>query len=184
MKHGSRRVPPKKETASLLGVCYDVVEVLVASLACIVLLFTFLIRVVGVEGDSMNNTLKTKDRLLLLVAGYTPERGDIVVVDRYTQEPLIKRVIALEGDVIDIDPETHAVSVNGEVLDEPYIATQTDLKDFSGPQKVPEGMVFVMGDNRTYSKDSRTAEIGFVEISDIVGRAVFRIWPFGSAGAL
>ncbi|MFR1435806.1 MAG: signal peptidase I [Acutalibacteraceae bacterium] len=106
------------------------------------------------------------------------------MVDRYTQEPLIKRVIALEGDVIDIDPETHAVSVNGEVLDEPYIATQTDLKGFSGPQKVPEGMVFVMGDNRTYSKDSRTAEIGFVEISDIVGRAVFRIWPFGSAGAL
>lgn len=175
---------PGSGVSRFVSLVYDIGDTAVFALICIVLLFTFLIRVVGVEGDSMNNTLKTQDRLLLLVAGYTPERGDIVVVDRYTQEPLIKRVIALEGDVIDIDPETHAVSVNGEVLDEPYISTQTDLKDFSGPQKVPEGMVFVMGDNRTYSKDSRTAEIGFVEASDIVGRAVFRIWPFGSAGAL
>ena len=110
--------------------------------------------------------------------------GDIVVVDRYTQEPLIKRVIALEGDIIDIDPETHEVSVNGEVLDEPYVSTPTDLKDFSGPQEVPEGKVFVMGDNRTYSKDSRTDEIGFVDASDIVGRAIFRIWPFSRAGTL
>lgn len=175
---------PDGSVSRFVSLAYDIGDTAVFALICIVLLFTFLIRVVGVEGDSMNNTLKTQDRLLLLVAGYTPERGDIVVVDRYTQEPLIKRVIALEGDIIDIDPETHEVSVNGEVLDEPYISTQTDLKDFSGPQTVPEGMVFVMGDNRTYSKDSRTAEIGFVDASDIVGRAIFRIWPFGSAGAL
>ena len=163
---------------------YDIGDTAVFALICIVVLFTFLVRVVGVEGDSMNNTLQTQDRLLLLVAGYTPERGDIVVVDRYTQEPLIKRVIALEGDIIDIDPETHEVSVNGEVLDEPYVSTPTDLKDFSGPQEVPEGKVFVMGDNRTYSKDSRTDEIGFVDASDVVGRAIFRIWPFSRAGTL
>lgn len=181
---GARGENAGNGVSRFVSLVYDIGDTAVFALICIVLLFTFLVRVVGVEGDSMNNTLQTQDRLLLLVAGYTPERGDIVVVDRYTQEPLIKRVIALEGDIIDIDPETYEVSVNGEVLDEPYVSTPTDLKDFSGPQEVPEGKVFVMGDNRTYSKDSRTAEIGFVDASDIVGRAIFRIWPFSSAGML
>lgn len=97
MKHGSRRVPPKKETAALLGVCYDVVEVLVASLACIVLLFTFLFRVVGVEGDSMMDTLYGGDRLILCPALSSPDRGDIVVINRYTDEPLVKRVIGWQA---------------------------------------------------------------------------------------
>lgn len=82
---------PGSGVSRFVSLVYDIGDTAVFALVCIVLLFTFLIRVVGVEGDSMNNTLKTKDRLLLLVAGYTPERGDIVVVDRYTQEPLIKR---------------------------------------------------------------------------------------------
>ena len=148
MKHGSRRVPPKKETASLLGVCYDVVEVLVASLACIVLLFTFLFRVVGVEGDSMMDTLYGGDRLILCPALSSPDRGDIVVINRYTDEPLVKRVIGVAGDTLEIDEELHRVRLNGELLDEPYVQYPTPAYDMTGEVAVPEGYVFVMGDHR------------------------------------
>lgn len=147
--------PPKKETASLLGVCYDVVEVLVASLACIVLLFTFLFRVVGVEGDSMMDTLYGGDRLILCPALSSPDRGDIVVINRYTDEPLVKRVIGVAGDTLEIDEELHRVRLNGELLDEPYVQYPTPAYDMTGEVAVPEGYVFVMGDHRNDSHDSR-----------------------------
>ena len=178
MKHGSRRVPPKKETASLLGVCYDVVEVLVASLACIVLLFTFLFRVVGVEGDSMMDTLYGGDRLILCPALSSPDRGDIVVINRYTDEPLVKRVIGVAGDTVEIDEEQHKVRLNGELLDEPYVDFPTPAYDMTGAVVIPEGYVFVMGDHRDNSHDSRWDDIGPVPAGDILGRAVLRIWPF------
>lgn len=176
--------PPVTVRKRLLSIVYDVGETVIYAIIIIALLFTFVVRLVGVHGDSMKNTLQTGDRLLLWTVGYTPQYGDIVVVDRYAQEPLIKRVIALEGDIIDIDPQTGKVTVNGSVLNEPYISTPTDVKEFQGPQTVPQGMVFVMGDNRLYSNDSRKAEIGFVEVSDIVGRAVFRVWPLNDMGSL
>ena len=178
MKHGSRRVPPKKETASLLGVCYDVVEVLVASLACIVLLFTFLFRVVGVEGDSMMDTLYGGLRLILCPALSSPDRGDIVVISRYTDEPLVKRVIGVAGDTVEIDEEQHKVRLNGELLDEPYVDFPTPAYDMTGAVVIPEGYVFVMGDHRDNSHDSRWDDIGPVPAGDILGRAVLRIWPF------
>ena len=178
MKHGSRRVPPKKKTASLLGVCYDVVEVLVASLACIVLLFTFLFRVVGVEGDSMMDTLYGGDRLILCPALSSPDRGDIVVINRYTDEPLVKRVIGVAGDTVEIDEEQHKVRLNGELLDEPYVDFPTPAYDMTGAVVIPEGYVFVMGDHRDNSHDSRWDDIGPVPVGDILGRAVLRIWPF------
>ena len=184
MKHGSRRVPPKKETASLLGVCYDVVEVLVASLACIVLLFTFLFRVVGVEGDSMMDTLYGGDRLILCPALSSPDRGDIVVINRYTDEPLVKRVIGVAGDTLEIDEELHRVRLNGELLDEPYVQYPTPAYDMTGEVAVPEGYVFVMGDHRNDSHDSRAADIGLVPVDDIVGWAAFLIWPPQRIGIL
>ena len=184
MKHGSRRVPPKKETASLLGVCYDVVEVLVASLACIVLLFTFLFRVVGVEGDSMMDTLYGGDRLILCPALSSPDRGDIVVINRYTDEPLVKRVIGVAGDTLEIDEELHRVRLNGELLDEPYVQYPTPAYDMTGEVAVPEGYVFVMGDHRNDSHDSRAADIWLVPVDDIVGWAAFLIWPPQRIGIL
>ena len=183
MKHGSRRVPPKKETASLLGVCYDVVEVLVASLACIVLLFTFLFRVVGVEGDSMMDTLYGGDRLILCPALSSPDRGDIVVINRYTKEPLIKRVIGVAGDTVEIDEEQHRVRINGVLLDEPYIHVPTYPEGMAGKTvEIPDGKVFVLGDNRVASLDSRS--IGLIDEGDILGKAVFRILPFDRIGSI
>ena len=163
---------------------YEWVEAAIFALVCVVLVFTFLFRIVGVDGESMQNTLMNHDRLILTRLPYTPERGDIVVINRYTAEPLVKRVIAVEGDTIDIDPETLLVSINGTVIDEPYLDCLTPLLGFEGPLTVGEGQVFVMGDNRVNSHDSRSSDIGLVRVKDIMGKAVFRIWPLNSIGGL
>lgn len=163
---------------------YEWAEAAIFALVCVVLVFTFLFRIVGVDGESMQNTLMNHDRLILTRLPYTPERGDIVVINRYTAEPLVKRVIAVEGDTIDIDPETLLVSVNGTVIDEPYLDCLTPLLGFEGPLTVGEGQVFVMGDNRVNSHDSRSSDIGLVRVKDIMGKAVFRIWPLNSIGGL
>lgn len=163
---------------------YEWVEAAIFALVCVVLVFTFLFRIVGVDGESMQNTLMNHDRLILTRLPLHAGAGDIVVINRYTAEPLVKRVIAVEGDTIDIDPETLLVSVNGTVIDEPYLDCLTPLLGFEGPLTVGEGQVFVMGDNRVNSHDSRSSDIGLVRVKDIMGKAVFRIWPLNSIGGL
>ena len=165
-------------TASL----YEWVEAAVFSLIVVVLVFTFLFRIVGVDGRSMQTTLMDKDRLILSALPYTPERGDIVVINRYTKEPLVKRIIAVENDTISIDEESHRVILNGEILNEPYIQVPTYPEGLNGTVQVPQGKVFVMGDNRTASLDSR--DLGFIDVHDIMGKAVFRIFPFDRFGGL
>ncbi len=170
--------------AKKIASVYDWVEAAVFSLIVIVLLFTFLCRIVRVDGTSMENTLAHNDRLLLFNVNYEPERGDIVVIVRDNDEPLIKRVIAVAGDTISIDETKNQVTVNGKILDEDYIIGTTVARDFVGEQTVPEGCLFVMGDNRTVSHDSRSKEIGFVSEGDVLGEAVFRIWPLSDFGTV
>lgn len=179
---GFRIKKPGRE--SVLAAIYEWVEAAVFSLIGIVILFTFFLRIVGVDGDSMNNTLLDGDRLFISHILYEPAHGDIVVIDRYTQEPLIKRVIAVGGDRLEIDPEMKRVILNGKVLEEDFTNGSTLPIDFIGEQIVPEGFVFVMGDNRSISHDSRTADIGFIDERDIIGKAVFRIWPLNKFGLL
>lgn len=167
----------------LITSLYDWLGTLVIALSVFALLFAFAIRVVGVDGSSMLPTLQDGDRLLLSIAGDSYFRGDIVVVDRYTDEPLIKRVIAVGGDTLTIDAEG-GVYINGSRQNETYILGDTLLRDFSGMVKIPQGYVFVMGDNRTVSKDSRSSEIGLVSTKDIVGKAVYCVWPLESIGSI
>lgn len=174
----------ENKKSSVIENVFDFIEVAVFALVMVAVLFAFFIRIVGVDGGSMMNTLQHEDRLLLVKAFYSPERGDIVVVNRDNNTPLIKRVIAVEGDTLEINPQTYEVILNGEVLEEPYVDYPTLLFDMNGPVTIPEGHVFVMGDHRDASHDSRKNDIGFVDEDDIVGKAVFRFYPLQSFGGL
>lgn len=160
-------------------------DALLFALTLVLFILLFLVRTVNVDGISMVPTLQDNDQLLARSIAYKPARGDIVVVDGYTSygAPLVKRVIGVGGDVIDIDFEVAEVYVNGELQSEPYIAEPTERQfDIKFPLTVPEGYLFLMGDNRNLSKDSRHSEIGFIDERDILGKAFFRIMPFTEFG--
>ena len=167
------------------GEIYDWMQSLVFALIICIIVFVFIFRIVDVSGDSMNPTLINGDKLVVSDVFYNPKQSDIVIFrkDEYKSEALVKRVIATEGQTIDIDFDRGRVYVDGELIDEPYIAepTYTQL-DFQGPQTVPEGCVVVMGDNRNASSDSRRAEIGMVDERLIVGKVLLRVFPLDSIG--
>lgn len=152
-------------------------------LAAIMLVFVLLFRIVIVDGTSMNQTLLHGDYLLLLgnLLYQEPEQGDIVVISKDSFDdgaPIVKRVIATGGQTVDIDFDSGIVYVDGIALDEPYTNTPTNTNGgMTFPLKVDEGCVFVMGDNRNKSKDSRYLEIGQVDEREILGKAVFLILP-------
>lgn len=162
-------------------------DALLFALTVVLILLLFVVRTVRVDGTSMVPTLNDGDQVFARSVLYTPQRGDIVVVDGYTSygEPLVKRVIGVGGDVVDINFETGDVFVNGELLDEPYIAEPTTTSyDVSFPLTVPEGKLFIMGDNRNRSKDSRHSDIGLVDERDILGEAFFRMLPINKFGLI
>lgn len=155
---------------------------LVYMLAVIVVLFLVL-RVVVVSGPSMYNTLLDGDCLLMVsnVFYNDPKQGDIVVVSKESfddGEPIVKRVIATEGQTVDIDFVAGIVYVDGIALEETYTHTPTNLEEgVSFPLTVEPGCIFVMGDNRNSSKDSRSPEIGLVDRREILGKAIFLLYP-------
>ncbi len=162
---------------------YDLVSIVMSAFIIIAVVFTFVFRLVGVEGYSMTNTLQDND-WLLTVNKESYERGDIVVITEpnYFDEPLIKRVIAKGGETVNIDFATGIVYVDGVALEEPY--TREDfilpkIDDIEFPYTVPEGHIFCMGDNRNGSTDSRSNLIGPLDERYVLGKAVIRILPFG-----
>ena len=164
---------------------FEIIEMFTVCASVIMILFTFFLHPTVVDGPSMENTLLHGDYLLVSALPYEAEAGDIVVVHnvglRYYNKPIIKRIIATEGQVIDIDFSTWTVTVDGVVVDEPYMKLAADgyvTSDWSYPLVVPEGHVFVMGDNRNHSADSRSREIGLIDERCIVGKALVRIFPF------
>lgn len=169
--------------------CYEWIEAFITSLVAVVVLFTFFFRVVNVSGPSMLPTLKSNDRVVLSSCFYKPSRGDIVVIT-HTQklrEPIIKRVIALENQTVDINFETGIVSVDGVPLDESaYIQNgiTNQPADFKFPLTVPAGHVFVLGDNRGVSNDSRFSDVGMVDVRYILGKAEMVVFPFNRLGKI
>ena len=161
---------------------YEWVQALVCSVLAVVLLFTFVIRLIGVDGHSMVPTLQDGDRLLVLSSLLYDDYayGDIVVLRKseFLEEPIVKRVIATEGQTVDIDFESGSVYVDGTLLDEPYVNELTFLQEGTEfPLTVPEGCIFVMGDNRNPSSDSRDARLGTVDTRYVIGKAVFLAFP-------
>lgn len=161
---------------------YEWVQALVCSVLAVVLAFTFGVRLIGVDGHSMVPTLQDGDRLLVLnsmfCGGYEP--GDIVVLrkESFLPTPIVKRVVAVEGQVVDIDFASGTVFVDGKPLQEDYTSERTYTEEGTVfPLTVPEGSVFVMGDNRNHSTDSRDARLGTVDERYIIGRAVLLAFP-------
>ena len=159
---------------------FDWVQSVVMALLVCVMLFTFCVRIIRVQGGSMLNTLHEGDRLIVSNLLYSPEQGDIIVLRKqsFSDYPIVKRIIATEGQTVDIDFDLGVVKVDGEALEEDYALEPISKRiDYTEPVVVPEGCVFVLGDNRNASTDSRDDRIGCVDVRYIMGKAHFIILP-------
>lgn len=185
---GNRRQPGKKKITA--SVFLDWVEELVMALCILAVVFTFCFRVITVSGTSMAPQYQDGDRILLVNPFSAPKQGDVVVIVNVLEEPIIKRVMATEGQTVDFDYEAKRVLVDGVPVDETafglengvteYPYTSFELLEF--PQTVPEGCLFVLGDNRAVSEDSRYQVIGMIDQRDVLGKAVFHVFPLWRGG--
>lgn len=176
---------------------FEWLEIIIISVIVVIILFTFVFKIVTISGDSMKNTLKNQERIVISNLFYEPKNGDIIVISRNSSNSaqnskketcIIKRIIATEGQVVNINFNTGKVFVDGIELEEPYVSTPTNVPgDVDFPVTVPEGCVFVLGDNRNNSSDSRYSSLGndgMVDERHILGRAVLRFLPFSRFGVL
>lgn len=186
-----RKQPKLSDAQSLKLDLYFWLQALTISLISLILIFTLVGRIIRVDGVSMLPTLHHQDLLLIQGLGYEPQQGDIVVLTkafRIFNSPIVKRVIAVGGQTVEIDYESHTVFVDGQPLDEPYInpeevMTQPSYENLTSVT-VPEGSIFVMGDNRNHSSDSRDVELGVVDNRYVLGKAVIILFPFEDFGMI
>ena len=175
---GMKKNPSEK--SGLVASVFDWIGAAVIALVVVALIFTMFCRVVNVSGDSMTNTLQNGEKLILTSFYANPDYGDIVVIRRDNDSPLIKRVIGLPGDKIFIDDTTGIVYRNGTALDEPYVRGGfTPSRGLSSAYVVPEDGIFVLGDNRCESLDSRMLR-DQVKMANVVGVVTYRLSPFES----
>ena len=186
MSQPEKKNDKKQKKNALYAVSEYLYSVLGAALAVFTaaaLVFVFFLRPVSVSGDSMNPTLANGSKILVSQFLYKPAYGDIIAFGKVNSEDssVIKRVIGLPGDTVDINFDTHIITVNGDVITDKFKVTGpiSEKGDVEFPVTVPEGCVFVLGDNRNNSKDSRFSEIGFVLDGEILGKALVGIYPPG-----
>lgn len=172
----------KKEGDTLEEILYCWAQAVVTAVVGVILLFTFGVRLIRVDGPSMQNTLYTGDQMLVLSAMFCDfKAGDVVVINNYNAElsdTLVKRVVAVGGQTVDIDFAAGAVYVDGQELDEPYIKEPTySAEGLQFPITLTEDEVFVMGDNRNHSTDSRDTRLGPVNVGYLQGKALLLVAP-------
>lgn len=170
----------QEEPKGFVSALFDGVDSIRNAILAVFVIFTFVFRAVGVDGSSMVPTLHDGDWMAVRSIVTEVKRGDIVIITQPWDRnvPIVKRVIAVSGDVVNIDFNLHEVYVNGEKLNEPYINEPTALSyDMQFPLTVEEGKVFVMGDNRNDSLDSRSSRIGLIDERYIFGKAEVRLHP-------
>lgn len=178
---------------------FDWLQIFASVIVVVVLLFTLVFKIASIEGSSMEDTLFENQKVIISKIFYTPKQGDIVVISRNKTNsnsenigtdalPIIKRVIATEGQTVDIDFEKGIVYVDGKELAEPYIKTPTNTQyEIKFPVTVKKGCVFVMGDNRNRSLDSRSSQIGdngMIDTRYIMGKVLLRVFPFNEFGGV
>lgn len=158
------------------------IHCLVICVVLIVALLVFVFRPVTVVGNAMEDTLKENDTIILTNFLYTPQQGDVVVINASSKgesTAIIARVIAVGGQSISIEEDKNRVLVDGKIIDEPYVKGDTDMGiEWDVPATIPDGYVFVLGDNREAAYDSRYQQIGLVHESDIIGKVQFLVFPF------
>lgn len=178
---------PKEEKSGLVKELFEWMQIVVFCVVTAVLIFNCVARISRVDGQSMDHTLNHNEMLLVWSLGYSPKQGDIVILNKTTadflgEHAIVKRVIATGGQTVDIDYVNSLVYVDGELLDEPYIAEEMYLPATPHMMQthfeVPEDEVFVMGDNRNYSTDSRDDRLGTIHEDFVLGRAVMVLFPF------
>jgi len=183
-------------TGKIIYKLFEYVETAAAAVTAVLLISMLVCRISTVSGSSMDYTLGNGERILVWSFPYgmvsasddginTINRGDIVVFSHDNGEVIIKRVIAFEGETVFLDNENWKVYVSGEELSEPYVTRVTAPMSFEDTENtciVPEGCIYVMGDNRYYSDDSRNSEIGPVSINRVVGKVIFRVFPVSRFG--
>lgn len=182
-----------RQKSSAMTNVFEWLDTIVLALVIVIILFTFFFNKVAVSGDSMLNTLHDGDQLIISNFNYTPKRGDIIIVSRNYlnveqnpdegKSPIVKRVIATAGQTVEI--KDGGVYVDDQLISEPYldetlVPNGTDNKGFYTKEVVPENCVFVLGDNRGISHDSRASDIRFINTRYVLGKVLFRIYPFDS----
>lgn len=191
-----------KKKPTFLGEFFDYFELFIFSACAVLILFSFVTRLCRVDGPSMLNTLHDSEMLLVSDVFYTPERGDIIVFHQTgndpgdLNEPIVKRVIATEGEWLHIAKNSNnllTVTVYDENKENPFVLNESyaNYENGSGiysyptePFQIPEGCLFVMGDNRGNSMDSRSSAIGFVDERRVLGKVLFRLTPFDKIGVI
>ncbi len=171
----------KNPASKYSAFCFEWLESLIQALVVIAFLFAFFFRTMTVDGESMMNTLHDRDKIFVSKWSYVPKDGDVVTIvegQRY-DKPIVKRVIATEGQSLKIDFSDGSVYVDGQKLNEYYIKEPMWLQeDGDIPDVIPQGYCFVMGDNRNNSLDSRSKAIGLIDNKKIIGKVVFVFYPF------
>ena len=183
--------PEKKqaECTKPVSELYQNVRTLATVLAVLILIFTFVVRIIVVSGPSMENTLFNGDAMVVWSLGYEPKQGDVVVLTQpaYQEDSIVKRVIAVGGQTVDIDYGSNTVTVDGIPLEEDYIKEWMRTPSYGEGNNhitVPDGHLFVMGDNRNESADSRYPTIGTIDERLVIGRALLIAFPFDHFGLL